>query len=93
MKRIFTSVAVALAAILVGAYATDYLVLRYRMTRNQAYGKVSVRQYYAIQEKNARTEYVNGTTQDETCVNSLFAHQGLSPCWYLRRHPERQVRV
>ncbi len=93
MKRIWALSAAALVSLVALAFATDYIVLRYRVTRNSAYGKVTVRQYYAIQEKNARTEYVNGSTQDETCVNSLFPHQGLTPCWYLRRHPERQVQV
>lgn len=93
MKRIVAFAAAALVAMLVLAYAVDYLLLRYRMTRNSAYGTVTVRQYYAIQEKNQRTEYVNGAPQDEPCVNSLFPHQGITPCWYLRRHPERQVQV
>ena len=93
MKKFLGFSVAMLAAILVLTYAADYLVLRYRISHNAAYEKVTVRQYYAIQEKNQRTEYVNGTTQDETCVNSHFPHQGLRPCWYLRRHPERQVQV
>jgi hypothetical protein len=75
------------------AYAGDYMVLRLRIGRNSGYDSVPVRQYYAIQEKNSRTEYIFGSTQNQTCVNSLFGHRGLFPCWYLRRHPEQQVKI
>jgi hypothetical protein len=74
-------------------YAGDYLVLRVRIARSSGYDTVTVRQYYAINEKNNRTEYVFGSTQDQSCVNSLFGHQGLQPCWYLRRHPEQQTQI
>jgi hypothetical protein len=74
-------------------YAGDYVVLRVRIARGAGYATVNVRQYYAINEKNNRTEYVYGSTQDQPCVNSLFSHQGLQACWYLRRHPEQQVKI
>jgi hypothetical protein len=93
MKKIAGLSLAAVGILLVLVYAGDYAVLRIRIARNTAYGSVTVRQYYAIQEKNNRTEYVFGSTQDQTCVNSLFGHQGLLPCWYLRRHPEQQVQI
>ena len=93
MKRIaFYSVAVMLVLGAV-AYVGDYLVLRVRIARNSGYGTVTVQQYYAINEKNNRTEYVFGSTFDQPCVNSLFGHQGLQACWYLRRHPEQQIKI
>jgi hypothetical protein len=82
-----------LGALLLMTYAGDYLVLRIRIARNSGYDSVTVRQYYAINEKNNRTEYVFGSTQDQPCVNSLFGHQGLQTCWYLRRHPEQQIKI
>ncbi len=79
-------------------YAADYLQLRYRVWRNHdPYGTVTIQILYAISEKGApgtnRTEYTSGGTQDEPCVNSLFPHFGYSPCWYLRRKPERRISV
>ena len=85
-----------LAILTLGAltYAADYAVLRVRIARNLTpYGTEKVRQYYAIGEKNQRTEYVYGSTQQQPCVNSLFGHLDLSPCWYLRRHPDQEIRI
>ena len=93
MKKIAALSLAALGLLAILAYAGDYAVYRISIGRNTAYGSVTVSQYYAIQEKNGRTEYVFGSTQDQTCVNSLFSHQGLRPCWYLRRHPEQQVQI
>ena len=93
MKKIVGLSLAALGFVLVLVYAGDYAVLRIRVARNAGYGSVRIRQYYAIQEKNSRTEYVFGSTQDQSCVNSLFGHQGLRPCWYLRRYPEQQIQI
>ena len=93
MKKIAWYSSAVVAMFLLITYVGDYLVLRVRIARNSGYDTVTVRQYYAINEKNNKTEYVFGSTQDEPCVNSLFSHQGLQPCWYLRRHPERQVKI
>ena len=80
-------------ALFVVVYAGDYGILRIRIARNSGYDAVEVRQYYAITEKNNRTEYVFGSTVNQPCVNSLFSHQGVQPCWYLRRHPEQQIKI
>ena len=93
MKKSVAYSSATVALLMLITYAGDYVLLRIRIARNAGYATVTVRQYYAINEKNNRTEYVYGSTQDETCVNSLFGHQGLQACWYLRRHPERQVRI
>jgi hypothetical protein len=74
-------------------YGGEWFVLRIRITRGSGYGMVTTRQYYAVNEKANRTEYFYGSTQDQACVNSLFGHQGMLPCWYLRRHPDRQVQI
>lgn len=93
MKKIAGIALLALVALFVLVYAADYGILRVRIARNSGYDTVTVQQYYAINEKNNKTEYVFGSTQDQPCVNSLFGHQGLQPCWYLRRHPEQQVKI
>ena len=93
MKKIIGLGVLVLVSAVALVYAADYVVLRVRAQTSAAYGSVQVRQYYAIQEKNGRTEYVFGSMQNQTCVNSLFSHHGLQPCWYLRRHPEQRVQI
>ena len=94
LKRVFITV-LLLAVFL---YLGDYLILRFRIWRNlQPHGTVTVQITYAISEKSTpginKTEYSSAGPQDQTCVNSLFPHQGYPSCWYLRRHPERQIKV
>ena len=93
MKKIAGISLIAAGLLLALIYVGDYAALRLRIRRNTAYGTVTVRVYYAVQEKNGRTEYVFGSMQDQSCVNSLFGHEGQRPCWYLRRHPEQQVEI
>jgi hypothetical protein len=93
VKKILIGTMTVAVVLLAAVYCGDWILLRIRITRSSGYGSVTVRQYYAINEKNSRTEYVYGSTEDQTCVNSLFGHQGLLPCWYLRRHPDHQVKI
>lgn len=93
MKKVAALALLTLVVLFLLLYAGDYAILRVRIARDTGYETVTVRQYYAINEKNNRTEYVFGSTLDQPCVASLFAHQGLQPCWYLRRHPEQQVKI
>jgi hypothetical protein len=75
-------------------YTGDYLVWRLRLaTGHNPYSTVTVQFYFAIGEKNGKTEYDFQPPQSETCVNSLIAHQGSPPCWYERRHPEKAIRI
>ena len=94
MKKI---AALSLTALLAGCallYAVDYLVWRYKLaTGHGPYATVTVQFYYAIQEKNGKTEYDYQPPQPDTCVNALFPHSGDSPCWYERRHPEKEIRI
>ncbi len=88
LRRIFIA-AVLAAAIL---YAGDYLQLRYRIARNgNPYGTVTVRPYYAVPQKDHKTEFLFDDAHDQTCVNALFPHLGDSACWYLRRNPDKRV--
>ena len=46
---------------------------RYNLSHNSnPYGTLAVQFYYAIQEKNGKTEYDFQPPQQETCVNSFF---------------------
>lgn len=94
MKKIVVQIGLGIAAAALVAYAVDYALLGYRRWRNLApYDTVTVRYYYQVEEKNNRTEYQFASAQPENCVNSLFPHQGLAPCWYARRHTERPIKI
>jgi len=92
MKR-FLARAVGLLVILTGLlYAGDCLLLRYRISHTHSgLGSLTVRRYYAIQEKNNRTEFMFGDATAQTCVHSLFPHLGDPPCWYLARHTDQRI--
>ena len=76
------------------AFSGDYLLFHYRLSRTRdSFGSVTVQEYYAIQEKNSRTEYMFKSSEQQTCTNSLFPHSGFPPCWYARRHTEKAVPI
>ncbi len=75
-------------------YFADYGVLRLRAATNRnAYGTVSVDKYYAIRQKNGKTELDFAGTENQTCVRSLLPHMGYQPCWYLTKHTEQQINI
>lgn len=83
---------VTLVLITAASYACDYLLLRYRVARNRSpFGTVTVRPYYAVPQKDHKTEFLFDDPQDQTCVNALFPQLGDSPCWYLRRNRNKRV--
>lgn len=94
MKNIAAFSLTALIGVCVLLYAVDYLVWRYKLASgHRPYDVVNVQFYYAIQEKNGKTEYDYQPPQPDTCVNALFPHTGYSPCWYERKHPEKEIRI
>ena len=73
------------------AYAADDFSIRYKLpTSRQAVGSVQVRKFYAVKRKNGATEFLFDDPASVSCVNSLVPHMGLSPCWYLERHPQQR---
>jgi hypothetical protein len=67
-------------------------VLRYRIAASRSpFSTVTVRPYYAVPQKNRKTEFLLGDPQQETCVHSLFPHLGDAPCWYLNKHREKRI--
>ena len=77
-----------------GLYILDYAVLRYRIAANKnPFETVTVKPYYAVPQKNHRTEFLPSDPQDQACVNSLFPHLGNLPCWYLIRHKNQQINM
>ena len=84
----------AVFAIVALAFLVDYGVFRLRvLTARSPYGSVVVRNYYAVPQKNGKTEFIFDPPAAWTCVNSLFPHQGYPPCWYLSRHPEQRTDI
>src|SRR5437660_11465933 len=87
----------AIAWVVLGAGATyfiDYAVLRFRVATNRSpFGTVAVRSYYAVPQKNHRTQFLFDEPRDESCVRALFPHLGDSPCWYLSGHTEQRVNL
>lgn len=86
---------IIIALVLVGAlvYAADFVSLRLRIPRREQLGSVTVHTLYSVKLKNGRTEYDDGGDQVVSCSNSLLPQMGTSPCWYLIRHPNRQVTI
>jgi hypothetical protein len=94
MKKTALNMLAVLMSVAALSYAGDYLFWRYKVsTGHNAYATVTVQFYYAIQEKNGKTEYDFQPPQQETCVNSLFPHAGYPPCWYERRHTQKPISV
>ena len=81
--------AVALACL---SYLVDFIVLRWKFAHSSdAFGKVTVRRYYAVSRKDGKEEYMEDDPRVESCVHSLYPHSTLPPCWYLERHKERRI--
>ncbi|HET7892206.1 MAG TPA: hypothetical protein VFL34_11800 [Candidatus Sulfotelmatobacter sp.] len=92
--RIFVgSVLVTIAAAAL-AYGLDYAVFRLRAGAGRtAYGSVTVNHYYAVLQKNGKTQFIFDPPQAQTCVHALFPHEGWLPCWYLARHPDQRTDI
>ena len=94
MKRAIVLVLSSLCGLVTVAFTADYFVFRCRVARGHSpYATVTVQEYYVIQEKNSRTEYVYRDTQQDTCIIALFPHSGYTPCWYARKHTERALHI
>src|SRR2546423_1376602 len=94
LKRIAGFCLLGIAAALLLAYGADFVLFRYRAAGSRhAYGSVTVNHYYAVLQKNGKTSYIFDPPGPQTCVNALFPHEGLQPCWYLRRHPEQVTNI
>jgi hypothetical protein len=91
MQRRLTIVLSVLLAVGGIVYGADWA--QFRIRGRDALGSVPVRVLYAVQQKNGKTEFLIRPPEIETCANSLFVHAGYSPCWYLRRHPERRIQI
>jgi hypothetical protein len=94
LRRIFVSMILIVVGTAVLVYGLDYVVFRVRAATNRnAYGSVTVNHYYAVLQKNGKTQFIFDPPQAQTCVNALFPHAGWLPCWYLSRHPDQRTDI
>lgn len=94
LRRVFSATMLGLLVVAVLAFGVDFAVFRMRVAMNHdAYGSVVVSHYYAVLQKNGKTQFIFDPPGPQTCVNALFPHAGNLPCWYLRRHPERRTDI
>jgi hypothetical protein len=54
---------------------------------------VTVNRMLVVPLKNNKQEYDYMGTFDEPCSISLFPQSGISPCWWLRRHTNQNVKI
>jgi hypothetical protein len=81
----------AIGAILVSTalYLGDYVV-----AKNNPLGSVQVQPFYAIHQKNGRTEFdYNVPPETQSCVASVLPHLGNNPCWYVTKHKTRKIEI
>jgi len=94
LRRIFRATLLGLLGAVILIYGVDFTVFRIRAALNRnAYGSVTVTHYYAVLQKNGKTQFIFDPPAPEACVNALFPHLGSPPCWYLTRHPEQRTDI
>jgi hypothetical protein len=82
VKRTLAALVLALAVL----YAGDDFSVRFHIPSGRnPFGTVQIKRYYAIPQKNHKTEFYLGDPETQTCVHSLFPHLGYNPCWYVER--------
>lgn len=76
------------------SYLIDFGVLRWKFaTSRPAFDKVIVRRMFAVPHKDGKEEYLENDPHAESCVNSLYPHSAVPPCWYLKRHQDQKVNL
>jgi hypothetical protein len=81
-------VVIVVLAVFGVVYAGDYLYARSRLAGSAAngiLGSITVQRYWEIPQKSGKVEYSFDAPSQQTCIHSIFAHAGYSPCWYLSR--------
>jgi hypothetical protein len=66
----------------------------YAVARNKPLQTVQIQPFYAIHEKNGKTEFDYAVPPEtQTCIASLFPHLGNDPCWYVTKHRTRKIEI
>ena len=93
VRRTLLGLLLIAAGVLALAYGADVAVFRTRLAKGDAYSSIVVSHYYAVAQKNGKTQFIFEPPAPENCVNALFPHAGSPPCWYLRKHPEQRTDI
>jgi hypothetical protein len=94
LRRIVLWTVTTLVGIAALSFGVDWLVFRVRLATNRnAFGSVLVKHYYAVAQKNGKTQFIFDPPQSWACANALFPHSGLMPCWYLHKHPDQRTDI
>jgi hypothetical protein len=94
LRRILLRTVLSVVAVAVLTFLADLAVFRIRVwIHRNPYGSVMVTHYYAVPQKNGKTQFIFDPAQPWTCVNALFPHGGSLPCWYLQKHPEQRTDI
>ena len=94
MKSALLRIAAAVVILALLTYVGDYLSVRYKIPNGRdPFSTVTIQPYYAIHEKNGRTEYDYAQPQTQVCVRSIFPHFGYGPCWYVNRHTDKRIDI
>jgi len=94
LRRIFLGALLFVLGTAVLTFVVDFALFRLRVTTNRnPYGSVVVNHYYAVQQKNGKTQFIFDPPSPQTCVNTLYPQAGMQPCWYLQRHPEQRTNI
>ena len=94
LRRIFLGLLLFVLGTAALTFVVDLGLFRLRVSSNRdPYGSVVVTHYYAVAQKNGKTQFIFDPPAAETCVNALYPHSAMQPCWYLRRHPDQRTNI
>ncbi len=94
LRRIFLGILLFTLGTAVLTFMVDLGLFRLRVAANRnPYGSVVVSRYYAVAQKNGKTQFIFDPPAPESCVNALFPQSGMQPCWYLKSHPEQRTNI
>lgn len=88
LKRIGAAVVVFFVLL----YAGDYAVLHHKMSgpdQSAAFGTVT--SFFGTATKGGKMEIFTDQPQTETCVRSIFPHDGYRACWYIGHGSVTQI--
>ena len=94
LRRIFLGLILFIVGATVLTFGVDYGLFRLRVVAGRnPYGSVVVSHYYAVLQKNGKTQFIFDPPAPQACVNALYPHAGMQPCWYSRKHPEQRTDI
>lgn len=87
--KMMKSAAIGGILALTAAYVGDYAV-----AKSRPLGSVQVQPFYAIHQKNGKTEFdYSMPPETQSCVSSVLPHLGSNPCWYVTTHKTRKIEI